>query len=195
MIGTPQGWIILEGVLAALVIASLVGFVLNRRGGDDASRRTIANLNARIKAWWLMVAVLAGALLAGPKPVIILFALVSFAALREFLGSGTDTKAGSRRAVTQLLCRAAFAVRTGLDEVVRRVYDSDSGLCVLVASGIYNHLQRCNKEFPGKNFSDAVGTNSLRLLHLTCPGATDAPHSGLRSCHAGSVLSVSRSGK
>ncbi len=85
MIGTPQGWIILEGVLAALVIASVVGFVLNRRGGDDASRRTIANLNARIKAWWLMVAVLAGALLAGPKPVIILFALVSFAALREFL--------------------------------------------------------------------------------------------------------------
>lgn len=83
MIGTPQGWIILAGVIATLTIASLIAWILRLRKG--APLQVIENLNARIRAWWLMVVVLAGALIAGPKPVIILFALTSFAALREFL--------------------------------------------------------------------------------------------------------------
>lgn len=89
MIGSREGWIVFAGVLTILVIASLVGFVMSLRvrgrEPDDPSRRLVENLNARIKAWWVMIVVLAGALMAGPKAVIILFGLISFAALREFL--------------------------------------------------------------------------------------------------------------
>jgi phosphatidate cytidylyltransferase len=85
----PQGWVVFSGILGILVIASLIGFILSLRvrGRDpeDSSRRVVENLNARVKAWWVMILIVAGALKMGPKAVIILFALVSFAALREFL--------------------------------------------------------------------------------------------------------------
>jgi phosphatidate cytidylyltransferase len=45
----------------------------------------IENLNARIAAWWGMVVLLSIAFLAGRAGVVLLFALLSFAALREFL--------------------------------------------------------------------------------------------------------------
>src|ERR1051325_9109807 len=89
MIWTNQGWVVFGGVVAILILASLIGFAMSRRvrGRDpeDESRRVVHNLNARINAWWVMIFVLAAALRAGPKTLVILFALVSFAALREFL--------------------------------------------------------------------------------------------------------------
>lgn len=85
MSGSHQGWIVFGVVLAVLVIASTTGFILGRHATTEASRRVVQNLNARVKAWWVMIFVLAGALAAGPKTVIVLFALISFAALREFL--------------------------------------------------------------------------------------------------------------
>jgi phosphatidate cytidylyltransferase len=81
----PRGLIVFGSVLAILVIASLIGFVLSRRVTSEDGRKVVENLNARIKAWWVMILVLSGALAAGPKVLIILFGLISFAALREFL--------------------------------------------------------------------------------------------------------------
>ena len=49
---------------------------------------TIDNLNLRIKAWWVMVAVIAGAFALGPTGVMLLFAVISFHALREFVSLG-----------------------------------------------------------------------------------------------------------
>jgi phosphatidate cytidylyltransferase len=71
-------------LLLILVVASAVGFVLERRATSEASLATIRNLNARTRAWWVMVAVAGGALLLGRGAVILLFALLSFMALREF---------------------------------------------------------------------------------------------------------------
>lgn len=82
------------GVLVVLAVASLVGFVLSRKGPNE----TIANLNARIKAWWAMVAVFAVAFLVGKELTIALFALTSFWCLREFL-SITPTRPEDHRAV------------------------------------------------------------------------------------------------
>ena len=71
------------GIGALLTVASIVGFVLHiRANGSDP---VIDNLNARIRAWWVMVALIAGAFLWGKTGVIVLFALCSFLALREFL--------------------------------------------------------------------------------------------------------------
>lgn len=76
--------LLFAGIGALLVLASLIGYLLKRRSGD-AENPVIDNLNARINAWWVMVAVLGVAFWLGQVAVIVLFYLVSFYALREFL--------------------------------------------------------------------------------------------------------------
>src|SRR5215831_4660819 len=76
--------VIFSGVAGALFVASVIAFILRRRAGNGPNP-VLDNLTARINAWWIMVLLLSGALLAGRHTVILLFAFVSFAALREFL--------------------------------------------------------------------------------------------------------------
>lgn len=76
---------LLGGVFVLLVVASLTGRWLAQRVRSDAGRATVDNLNARIRAWWLMCAVVALALAGGRQVTVLLFAVVSFLALREFV--------------------------------------------------------------------------------------------------------------
>jgi len=76
---------LVAGVVALLVVASVVGFVLSRRAKSEKARATVANLNARIRAWWVMVAVFGVAVATGGIGSIVLFALTSFLAMREFM--------------------------------------------------------------------------------------------------------------
>lgn len=89
---------LLEGVGALLLVASLIGLILARRAATDAARATVANLNARIRAWWMMVAVFAAAVAIGPIGSTVLFALLSFLALREFV-TLTPTRRGDHMAL------------------------------------------------------------------------------------------------
>jgi phosphatidate cytidylyltransferase len=73
------------GVLAILIVASIIGFVLSRTAKSDGAVATVRNLNARIRAWWLMVAVFGVAVGTGGTGSIILFGLMSFLAMREFM--------------------------------------------------------------------------------------------------------------
>ena len=82
---------IVGGILAFLTVASVIGWLLAQRATSESGRATVENLNARIRAWWVMVAVLAGSLALGWTTTIVLFGLLSFYALREFL-SLTPTK-------------------------------------------------------------------------------------------------------
>jgi phosphatidate cytidylyltransferase len=84
------------GVLVVLVVASIVGAVLARRVTSDSARATVGNLNDRIRAWWVMCGVFAVALLTGEIGSILLFALISFFALREFI-TLTPTRHGDHR--------------------------------------------------------------------------------------------------
>lgn len=95
--------ILLACVLAVLLIATIAARILRRRAppGD----LTVQNLTARINAWWVMVAVIALAFAFGTAGVVILFALCSFAALREFL-TLTNTRAADHWA----LVAAVFVV-------------------------------------------------------------------------------------
>jgi phosphatidate cytidylyltransferase len=90
---------LMGGIGAILVAASLVGGILARRVKDESARAVIDNLNARVRAWWVMVAIFAFAFLIGQIATLVLFALVSFFALREFL-SLTPTRAGDHRAMS-----------------------------------------------------------------------------------------------
>ncbi len=88
-------WLV-GGVLALLVASSLIGWALSLRVIGDKGRATVQNLNARIRAWWMMVAVFGLAMATGGIGSVVLFALTSFFALREFI-TLTPTRAGDHR--------------------------------------------------------------------------------------------------
>jgi phosphatidate cytidylyltransferase len=86
------------GVVGLLLLASLIGFILSLRVTSEGGRDTVRNLNARIKAWWGMVAVFAIAFTFGKVVTLVLFALISFYCLREFI-SLTPTRPSDHRAL------------------------------------------------------------------------------------------------
>jgi phosphatidate cytidylyltransferase len=92
------------GIFAILVAASLVGFILQRHYAGAGATATIENLNARVRAWWVMVVLLGIAFAIGKAGVILFFAFASFAGLREFL-TLTTTRRGDHWALA-----AAFFV-------------------------------------------------------------------------------------
>ncbi len=85
-----------SGILGLLLLASIIGFILSRRVKGESSLKVIKNLNARIRAWWVMCIVFTIALLTGGIGSVILFAFTSFMALREFI-TLTPTKRGDHR--------------------------------------------------------------------------------------------------
>jgi phosphatidate cytidylyltransferase len=72
-------------VLILLIIASAASTLLAARATSARSRATVDNLQARVNAWWVMIVVLAIAFALGETAIIVLFAFVSFFALREFI--------------------------------------------------------------------------------------------------------------
>ncbi len=86
------------GVIVLLLVGSVTGWWLARRPLAEAGRKTVDNLNARMKAWWVMTAVFALAILTGGVGSIVLFAFSSFLALREFL-TLTPTRLGDHRSL------------------------------------------------------------------------------------------------
>jgi phosphatidate cytidylyltransferase len=85
--------LLVGGVIGVLLLASVTGWILARRTGNAEYRSTIANLNARTRAWWIMVAIFLLAMLSGGIGSVVLFGLMSFLALREFV-TMTPTKRG-----------------------------------------------------------------------------------------------------
>lgn len=73
------------GAAGVLLVASLIGWLLKLRLAPEAPHAVVDNLNSRIRAWWWMLAVLAAAFWFDKAGVIVLFALLSFFALREFI--------------------------------------------------------------------------------------------------------------
>ncbi|WP_421873762.1 phosphatidate cytidylyltransferase [Pararhizobium sp.] len=93
------------GIFGVLIFASAIGYVLQRRFAATGPNAAVENLNARIKAWWVMVILIGIAFIAGRTGVLILFAFCSFAALREFV-----TLINTRRADHWALASAFFIV-------------------------------------------------------------------------------------
>lgn len=96
-------WLLL-GLVILLSVATVVGRLLARRASEPSAIATMDNLNKRIRAWWLMVAVLAIAFFFGKAVTLVLFALTSFYCLREFI-SLTPTRPADHAALA-----AAFYV-------------------------------------------------------------------------------------
>lgn len=88
--------LLVGGVVALLVVASLLTRFLLARAAGESARATLHNVAERTNAWWRMVAIFTLAVVAGPKLTGLLFALLSFMALREFI-TLTPTRAGDHR--------------------------------------------------------------------------------------------------
>jgi phosphatidate cytidylyltransferase len=98
MLSMPREALILfGGVIGVLLLATSVGQMLASRA-NGAPSPTIENLNARVNAWWVMVALLGVAIAFGKTAVVLLYALASFFALREFL-TLTDSRRGDHWAL------------------------------------------------------------------------------------------------
>ncbi len=97
--------LIAAGVFMLLAAVSVLGAWLKLGAADGRPHPLIDNLNRRIQAWWAMTVTIGIALLAGRIGVVVLFAFVSFTALREFL-----TIAPTRRGDHQALVMAFFVV-------------------------------------------------------------------------------------
>ncbi|GAA3070455.1 phosphatidate cytidylyltransferase [Rhizobium viscosum] len=96
---------LVAGIFGVLIIASVIGYILQQRLSPNGSNAAVENLNARIKAWWVMVILIGIAFIAGRIGVLILFGFCSFAALREFV-----TLINTRRADHWALAAAFFVV-------------------------------------------------------------------------------------
>lgn len=81
---TEETNLLLIGLVALLSLASISTAIMSWRSSKPLPS-TLSNINARIRAWWIMIAAIAIAFLFGKAGVIILFGLVSFAALREYV--------------------------------------------------------------------------------------------------------------
>lgn len=86
-------------VLLLLIAATVVVSILKRRAsaaGLDPS--LVETFRVRVRAWWILFTGLAAAFLAGQTVTVILFGLISFWALREFI-TLTPTRPGDHRAL------------------------------------------------------------------------------------------------
>jgi len=89
---------LLSGVLGLLVLSSAIGWALSRRVANESTRATVDNINARIRAWWVMALVFMASVSTGALGSILLFTLISFLALREFV-TLAPTGPGDHRAL------------------------------------------------------------------------------------------------
>jgi phosphatidate cytidylyltransferase len=85
MFDDPKMVELLEAIVALLVAGTMAGFLLRRLARTAAARATGGNILARTGAWWLMVIVFAAAGVLGVGASAVLFALISFLALREMV--------------------------------------------------------------------------------------------------------------
>jgi phosphatidate cytidylyltransferase len=87
------------GVLAILAAATTIGQRIKYQSDIGLNPALVESFNLRIRAWWLMCTVLAAAFLLGPASrvaTVVLFGLISFWALREFI-TLTPTRLGDHR--------------------------------------------------------------------------------------------------
>jgi phosphatidate cytidylyltransferase len=96
---------LMAAIVAILVIATLAGYIVRRRARSDAARASAENLVARTRAWWFMAGVFFAAGIMGVGASAILFAIISFLALREMV-----TLSPTRRADHQTLFSVFFVV-------------------------------------------------------------------------------------
>ncbi|NIP86555.1 MAG: phosphatidate cytidylyltransferase [Planctomycetales bacterium] len=85
MLSDPYTWYFVGGVLLLLAAATAVGKFLQRQPESSLNPAMIDTFNRRVRAWWLLCSLLAAALVLRREVSVVLFGLLAFWALREFI--------------------------------------------------------------------------------------------------------------
>jgi phosphatidate cytidylyltransferase len=97
MISKIEDWALLVTVVALLGTATLVGQWLKRQSALGLDKKSVDSFNSRVQAWWAS-SILIGVAFFSPTLTVVLFGLLSFWALREFI-TLTPTRMGDHRAL------------------------------------------------------------------------------------------------
>lgn len=89
---------LMGGVLTVLAAATAVGQLLKRQPDSGLNSAAVQTFNSRMRAYWLMCSLLAASILLGTTTTVVLFGLIAFWALREFI-TLTPTRPGDHRAL------------------------------------------------------------------------------------------------
>lgn len=95
----PQTLALVGGVLALLALSTVVVQILKRQPDISGNAALMRTFNNRVRAWWAMCTMLAAVFLLGAASkaaTVVVFGLVSFWALREFI-TLTPTRLGDHR--------------------------------------------------------------------------------------------------
>ncbi|MEM9827332.1 MAG: phosphatidate cytidylyltransferase [Planctomycetota bacterium] len=95
---SPRTYGLIAIVLVGLIIATLIGVLLSRRENPRIEPAILRRFNHKLRVWWLMLSIFAVGFLLGRIGVVVLFGLLSFWALREFI-TMTPTRRGDHRSL------------------------------------------------------------------------------------------------
>ncbi len=90
--------ILVLGVFVMLGVATLIGRILRGQVDNGMDPAIVAKFNRRVNAWWIMSAALATVFFLGYAATVLLFGVISFWALREFI-TLTPTRIADHRAL------------------------------------------------------------------------------------------------
>jgi len=96
-----QDWLLATVVVTLLTIATVVGQVVRRQPQLGLNSAAIGTFNRRVRSWWIICALLAIAFFS-PTLTVVLFGVMSFEALREFI-TLTPTRRADHRALFWVL--------------------------------------------------------------------------------------------
>lgn len=91
-------YMLLGVIVVALGISSIVGQYLRRQPSELINAALVSRFSQRVNTWWLMSAILTFSIAIHSVMTIVLFAMVSFWALREFI-TMAPTRRGDHRAL------------------------------------------------------------------------------------------------
>jgi phosphatidate cytidylyltransferase len=101
MLNAPTLWL-LGVVLGLLGVAYGVGAMLSRHTESNVNPAMLRSFILRVRAWWMMYAILIAGFILGFGTTVVLFGFVSFWALREFI-TMTPTRRADHRALFWVL--------------------------------------------------------------------------------------------
>ncbi len=93
---TTRTFALLAVILVTLSIATLIAVVMSRRENLSAEAAMLQRFQHKLRVWWMMTAILVIGFLLHFVGTVLLFGLVSFWALREFI-TMTPTRRGDHR--------------------------------------------------------------------------------------------------
>ncbi len=161
------------GVLIVLLAATVLVQALRRRPDAGINAAILETFRLRVHAWWVLCSVLAAAFIIGKAATVVMFGLIAFWALREFI-TLTPTRPGDHRTLFWV-----FFLLTPLQFVLVGMawYEAyqhrHSRLRVPLRPCADRHCRRL-QAFSGADGEDSGRAADLRLLPQPRPGAVDA---------------------